>query len=77
MTQIIITALGAALFYLFGRWQGEHQLLYQRRVQVIDELFGRFEDVDQEFYSLFHWYDAGGELDKPEKVQRTIEKVPI
>ena len=69
MLEVILTILGAVLVYLFGRWQGEHQLLYQRRAEVIDELFDRFEDVDQQFYSLFHWYDAGGEPDKPEKAK--------
>jgi hypothetical protein len=67
--EVIFTILGAVLVYLFGRWQGEHQLLYERRAEVIDELFNRFEDVDQQFYSLFHWYDAGGEPDKPEKAK--------
>jgi len=62
---ILAISLGVFLAYLFGRWQGEHQLLYQRRAEVIEKLFDRFEDVDQQFYSLFHWYDAGGEPDKP------------
>jgi hypothetical protein len=70
MPEAILTiSLGAFLAYLFGRWQGEHQLLYQRRAEVIEKLFDRFEDVDQQFYSLFHWYDAGGEPDKPEKAK--------
>jgi hypothetical protein len=69
MPEIILTILGAVLVYLFGRWQGEHQLLYQRRVEVMAELFDRFEDVDQRFYSLFHWYDAGGEPAKLEKAK--------
>jgi hypothetical protein len=69
MPEVVLTILGAVLVYLFGRWQGEHQLLYQRRAEVMGELFNRFEDVDQKFYSLFHWYDAGGEPDKPEKAK--------
>jgi|SRR5215211_2861122 len=69
MPEVVLTILGAVLVYLFGRWQGEHQLLYQRRVEVIAELFDRFEEVDQQFYSLFHWYDVGGEPDKLEKAK--------
>jgi hypothetical protein len=69
MPEVILTILGAVLVYLFGRWQGEHQLLYQRRAEVMGELFNRFEDVDQQFYSLFHWYDAGGEPGKPQKAK--------
>jgi hypothetical protein len=73
MPEVIFTILGAVLVYLFGRWQGEHQLLYQRRAEVMGELFGRFEDVDQKFYSLFQRYDAGGEPDKPEKAKLAAE----
>ena len=51
--QAIITLLGAVLVYLFGRWQGEHQLLYQERVNVIKELFARFEEVERRFSALF------------------------
>ncbi|MBA3426242.1 MAG: hypothetical protein H0U04_17280 [Rubrobacter sp.] len=53
MLEGILILLGAFLAYLFGRWQGEHQLLYERRVAVIDELFNRFEDVDRQFSALF------------------------
>jgi hypothetical protein len=73
MIEVIVTALGAFLVYLFGRWQAEHERLYERRAQVIAELFSRFEDVDQKFYSLFHWYDAGGEPDKPQKARLAAE----
>ena len=69
MTEVVVTVLGAVLVYLFGRWQAEHERLYERRAQVIADLFGRFEDVDQKFYSLFHWYDPGGDPDKPEKAR--------
>lgn len=69
MPEVVLTLLAAFLAYLFGRWQGEHQLLYERRVRTIDELLDRFEDVDQRFYSLFHWYDAAGDPDKPEKAR--------
>jgi hypothetical protein len=75
MPEAILTiSLGAFLAYLFGRWQGEHQLLYQRRAEVIEKLFDRFEDVDQQFYSLFHWYDARGEPDKPEKAKLAAKR---
>ena len=73
MPEVILTILGAVLVYLFGRWQGEHQLLYQRRAEVMGELFGRFEDVDQKFHSLFQRYDIGGEPDKPEKAKLAAE----
>src|SRR5215203_6176985 len=73
MPEVILTILGAVLVYLFGRWQGEHQLLYQRRAEVIDKLFDRFEDVDQKFYTLFNRYDAGGEPDKPQKARLAAE----
>jgi hypothetical protein len=59
MSETILTTLGAILVYLFGRWQGEHQLLYQRRAEVIDELFDRFEDVDQQFATLFNPLGGG------------------
>jgi hypothetical protein len=60
-------ALGAVLAYMFGRWQAEHQRLYEERARVIADLFSRFEDVDQKFDSLFHWIDLAGEPDKREK----------
>lgn len=67
--EVILTVLGAFLVYLFGRWQGQHQLLYQRRVEVIDGLFNRFEDVDQKFYSLFHPVGGGS----PEEAKQAAE----
>jgi hypothetical protein len=73
MLEVVLTILGAVLVYLFGRWQGEHQLLYQHRAEVIDELFDRFEDVDQKFHTLFKRYDVGGEPDKPQKARLAAE----
>src|SRR5829696_3697760 len=69
MPEVVLTILGAVLVYLFGRWQGEHQLLYQRRVEVIDELFDRFEDVYQEFLVLFDPVGGGS----PEGAKRAAE----
>jgi hypothetical protein len=65
----ILLGLGAFLAYLFGRWQGEHQLLYQQRLEVIDELFGRFEDVYQQFSALFAPFGGGD----PQDAQRAAE----
>jgi hypothetical protein len=73
MTELIVTVVGAILVYLFGRWQGEHQLLYQRRVEVIDKLFDHLEDVDQKFYSLFHPYGGG----QPEEAKRAAESFNV
>jgi hypothetical protein len=67
--EVILVLLGAFLAYLFGRWQGEHQLLYQRRLEVIDELFDRFEDVDQRFSALFHPVGDGN----PEEAQQAAK----
>ena len=53
MLEVILVLLGAFLAYLFGRWQGEHQLLYERRVGVIEELSKRFEAMDRQFSALF------------------------
>jgi hypothetical protein len=69
MTEVVVTVVGAILVYLFGRWQGEHQLLYQRRVEVLEKLFDQLEDVDQDFYALFHWYGGG----QPEQAERAAK----
>jgi hypothetical protein len=69
MSEVILTILGAVLVYLFGRWQGEHQLLYQRRVQVIAELFDRFEDVERTFSALMAPLGGGD----PEKGRQAAE----
>jgi hypothetical protein len=66
---VLLLILGAVLAYMFGRWQAEHERLYEQRARVIADLFSRFEDVDQRFYSLFNWIDLAGEPDKQEKAR--------
>jgi hypothetical protein len=69
MPEVVLTILGAVLVYLFGRWQGEHQLLYQRRAVAIEELFDRFEEVDRRFSALFAPLGGGD----PEKAKQAAE----
>jgi len=69
LTEGILILLGAVLAYLFGRWQGEHQLLYERRVGVIEELSKRFEAMDREFSALFAPLGGGD----PEKAKQAAE----
>jgi hypothetical protein len=71
MPELIVTVVGAILVYLFGRWQGEHQLLYQRRVEVIEKLFDQLEDVNQDFYTLFHFY-GGGQREQAERAAESF-----
>jgi hypothetical protein len=73
MPEALLIVLGAFLVYLFGRWQGEHQLLYQRRVEIIGKLFDHFEDVDQKFHSLFHPYGGG----QPEEAKQAAESFNV
>ena len=67
--QDALLVLGAVLAYMFGKRQAEHERLYELRAWVIADLFSRFEDVDQRFYSLFHGVDLAGEHDKQEKAR--------
>src|SRR5215216_3959760 len=69
MPEVVLTILGAVLVYLFGRWQGEHELLYQRRAVAIEELFDRFEEVDRRFSALFAPLGGGD----PEKAKQAAE----
>jgi hypothetical protein len=69
MPELITVALGAILAYIFGRWQGEHQLLYQRRAKVIDKLFEQLEDVEQNFAALVHRLGGGS----PEGAKQAAE----
>jgi hypothetical protein len=69
MPELIPPIFGDVLVYLFGRWQGEHQLLYQRRAVAIEELFDRFEEVDRRFSALFAPLGGGD----PEKAKQAAE----
>jgi len=69
VTEVVVTVVGAVLLFLFGRWQAEHERLYERRAEVIARLFECVEDLDQKCFSLFHWLDSGGEPDKPQKAK--------
>jgi len=67
--EILAILLGAFLAYLFGRWQGEHQLLYQRRADALEELFDRFEEVDRQFSALYAPLGGGD----PEKAKQAAD----
>ena len=59
-------------FTSFGRWQAEHERLYERRAQVIAELFSRFEDVDQAFRVFFDPV-GGGDLEKARQAATSFD----
>jgi hypothetical protein len=69
----LATLLAVVLAYYFGRRQTIYERLYTRRAEVVAELFERFEEVDQQIFSLIRPFEAGGEPSKREKAKLASE----